>query len=144
MIRLVIRFVLVATGMVLLLVGGSVLAAPKRFLAANGIDVQEDPSLMSEMAAPSGIMIITALLMLAGVVRPRFTNLGLVAGGVVYGAYGVSRIVCLVIHGMPSPALITAALFELVVSGVLIMVRMTLASQQETRPRPPAPREAMA
>lgn len=132
--RAITRTALAASGAILSLIGGSLVLVPKAFLETSDVIVENDPGLLSELVAPSGVLIITGVLMIAGALRLHFANLGLVAGAIVYGSYGAGRLVSIGLHGMPSQSLIIATLVELGIAAVLISLRLTGASATQREP----------
>lgn len=113
------RVSLVGAGVIALLIGGTLMASPKAFLEMSHVFVDTDPNLMSEMTAPGGVLILTGILLLVGAVRLRFANLALIIGAVIYGSYGISRLVSMALHGLPSDSLIAATVIELAIAALL-------------------------
>ncbi|MEM9740779.1 MAG: DUF4345 domain-containing protein [Pseudomonadota bacterium] len=131
------RILLAGSGALLGVIGGAMLANTKAFLKTSGVEISADPSLLSELKAPSLILMIAAAVMLLGSARARFANLGLTFGGVVYGSYGLARLVGIAMEGLPSGSLIIATAIELVLGGLLLGHRIYSEASAETRiPRP--------
>ena len=128
------RFVLAGSGALLGLIGGAMLTKTRSFLETSGVEIAADPSLLSELKAPSGLLIIAAALMLAGSMRFRFANLGLVTGSVVYGSYALARIAGMVLDGLPSESLVIATVIELGLAGLLALLRLRNRKTAETVP----------
>jgi hypothetical protein len=118
--RIATRTALLGSGSLLELIGSTLLFSPEGFLAMSGVTVPQDPALMSELAAPASMLIIVACLMLIGGVKLRFADLGLLAGGTVYGSYGVGRVVSMFMHGLPSAPMIAAMLVEIGIGASLL------------------------
>ena len=118
--QVITRIALGSSGAILGYIGGSLLVNAEMFMAANGVEIGSDPSLMSELKAPAGLLLFVGAIMGAGSLRLRGANLGLVSGAVVYGSYGLSRLVSLLMDGAPSQSLIIAAVIELVISILLL------------------------
>ncbi|WOJ92476.1 DUF4345 domain-containing protein [Congregibacter variabilis] len=118
--RLITRTTLAICGVILGLIGCALIFSPQAFLQMSNIVVEKDPGLMSELIAPTGILLMSGAFMILGAVQMRFAGLGLVCGAIVYGSYGTGRVVSAVIHGFPSQSLITAALFELCIAALLV------------------------
>jgi hypothetical protein len=119
MTRLLTRAALAGSGAVLSLIGGALLLAPISFLAMSDVVIEHDPGLISELAAPATLLLIAGALMLAGAVRTRIADFALGAGAVVYGGYGLGRMLAMALHGLPSGSLIAATVFELAVASAL-------------------------
>lgn len=119
MTRLFTRAVLAGSGAILGIIGVSIMFAPKIFLATSEVIVEQDPGLMSEITAPTGLLVMTGLLMMLGAVNARFANSGLIFGALVYGSYGLSRVISMGLHGTPSDTLVVVTGFELAVAALL-------------------------
>ena len=119
------RGALTASGAILGLIGGALMFAPKAFLETSHVFIDSDPGLMSELTAPSGILIITGALMILGALKLRFANIALLIGAIVYGSYGLGRLVSMGLHGLPSESLITATVIEFAVAVVLLALRLS-------------------
>jgi hypothetical protein len=93
------------------------------------VTVARDPSLMSELTAPAGMLLVAALLMLISGFRPRYNDLGLVTGAIVWSSYGVSLPVGMVAYGVPSTALTIVTLVEIGMALLLVLLRLPRRSQ---------------
>lgn len=124
MIRLFTRTALAGSGVILGLIGGALMFTPKAFLETSHVFVERDPGLMSELTAPSGVLIISGVFMILGAVKLRLTNPALMIGAIVYGSYGVGRLVSMALHGIPSHSLVAATVIELGVAAVLVTLRL--------------------
>ncbi|MEM8816316.1 MAG: DUF4345 domain-containing protein [Pseudomonadota bacterium] len=134
--RLLSRSILAVSGTLLLVVGSSVLFKPEAFAAANGIALPESASLLSEYRAPGGMLIASAALILLGAVRTQYMRLAFALAALVYGSYGVSRLIALVLDGTPSAALTQAMAIELLLGSVCLAATLKLnRSQVKTRQR---------
>ncbi len=131
--RLVRRAVLSGSGSLLGLIGGALMFTPKEFLEMSHVIVERDPGLMSELVAPSGVLIITSAFMMLGAIKPRFANTGLSMGAIVYGSYGIGRLISMALHGLPSGSLVAAMVIELAVAAVLIVLRLASTPHKERR-----------
>ena len=126
--RIVTRSALTGSGAILGLIGGALMFAPKAFLETSHVFIDRDPGLMSELTAPSGVLIITGALMILGAIKLRFANLALLVGALVYGSYGLGRLVSMVLHGLPSESLITATAIEFAAAVVLLALRLSAST----------------
>ena len=66
--------------------------------------------------------------MILAAIKLRFANPALSIGAIVYGSYGVGRLISMVLHGLPSESLITATAVELAVAALLIVLRRTAST----------------
>ena len=108
---------LFAAGLLLLVIGGTILLIPHTFYASDGIILGNDPSLLSEIRAPGGLLAGSAVLILIGTFRHELRSLALTLTILVYGSFGLSRLLSLALDGMPSNNLMTATVIELVVAA---------------------------
>ena len=99
--------------------------APKAFLETSHVFIDHDPGLFSELTAPSGLLTIAGAFMMFAAIKFRFANLALSIGAIVYGSYGLCRLISMAFHGLPSESLIAATLIELSIAAVLIVLRLT-------------------
>ena len=107
---------LAVSGLMLLAIGLGILLAPTAFHAANGIALGTDSSLLSEVRAPGGLLAACALLILAGVVQLHRRALSLQLTVLVYGTFGVSRLLGMLLDGLPSGGIVAATGVELIVA----------------------------
>lgn len=128
MTRFVTRMVLFASGSLLDVIGGALLFAPRHFLEMSDISIGPDPSLLSEIAAPSGVLLMCGTFMILGALQFRFANAALLTGAMVYGSYGLGRLASFMIHGAPSQSLIVAMILELGIAGLLSALRRRIGA----------------
>lgn len=122
------RTVLAGSGAILGFIGCALLFAPRVFLATSEVLIEHDPGLMSEVTAPTGMLIATGTLMIVGAIKLRFANMALICGAVVYGSYGISRLVSMQLHGVPSDSLVIVTIVELCWAGLLVALRFARPS----------------
>jgi len=122
--RIMTRFLLAGSGTLLGFIGAAMLTRTEDFLAMSDVQIAPNPSLLSELKAPSALLILAGATMLIGSVRTRFADLGLTVGAVVYGSYGLARLVGTVLDGLPTGSLLIAMLIELVLAGLLMALRL--------------------
>ncbi|MEM7383983.1 MAG: DUF4345 domain-containing protein [Verrucomicrobiota bacterium] len=116
---------LFASGVILLGVGSAILLAPEAFHASNGIVLEKKASLMSEIRAPGGLLLASGLLILVASFRDRLRPQAVLLATLVYGTFGLSRMLSLLIDGMPSTGIVGAIVIELLVAafGLVILNR---------------------
>jgi len=111
------------SGLLLLVIGGSILLVPQAFhFVGNGIVLGDNPNLLSEIRAPGGLLAGSAVLILIGAFRPDLRTLAVILTVLVYGSFGLTRLFSLVLDGMPSTGLIGATVIELVIATVGLMI----------------------
>lgn len=117
--RPITRATLFGSGALLGLIGGALMASPKAFLELSHVYVERDPGLMSELTAPSGLLALAGAFLMLGAMKQRVANPALIVGAIVYGSYGIGRLVSIGLHGLPPGSLITATVIELVMALLL-------------------------
>lgn len=118
--RLVAKTSLGLAGVVAGFIGASILAAPQAFFAGNGVALSSNPSLMSEIRAPGGLLLIAGVYLLHQAFVARQLRSALQVGAAVFGAYGMGRLLSVVLDGVPSTSLIAATAVELAMAIVLL------------------------
>ena len=98
-------FFLGFAALLLLAIGGTILLIPHTFYASDGIMLGNNPSLLSEIRAPGGLLASSGLLILLGAFRSNLRSLSITLTALVYGAFGLSRLVGFALDGMPSSSL---------------------------------------
>lgn len=121
-------------GGLLLTIGGALLISPMSFLASSEVFVQKDPSLLSEFAASSGVLIFAGALMIFSAIKMYFIESALFVGAMVYLTYGLGRLLGVFFHGVPSTPLVMAMVIELIVGGVLLTLGLNSHRRQILKP----------
>lgn len=116
---------LVIAGILLIAVGGAIVFMPHTFHGSNGITLGDNPNLLSEVRAPGALLLCSGVAILMGAIRQQLRHLALTLSVLVYTSFGLSRLVSMVIDGMPSSSIVGAALIEVSVGlvGLLIVYR---------------------
>jgi hypothetical protein len=118
MIRAGTRVLLGLSSLVLLFIGGSILLDPHAFYATNHVVLTQDPSQLSEVRAPAGLLLVSGAWIGAGAFVQAQRRTALQIAAIVYGSYGLSRALGVLVDGWPSEGLVAAMGIELVL-GVL-------------------------
>ncbi len=110
------------SGMLLLVIGGTILFLPHAFYANDGILLGNDPNLLSEIRASGGLLTGSSLVILFGTFRPTLRSLVMILNILVYGSFGISRLLGMVLDGIPSNGLVIATMIELIVAAVGLLI----------------------
>ncbi|HZX24877.1 MAG TPA: DUF4345 domain-containing protein [Woeseiaceae bacterium] len=115
------RLVLAFSGLVAVAIAATILAAPQAFYGSYGIEVVGNATLVNELKAPAGTLLIAGLLMFAGVFRASFAVVSLVTATAVYLSYGLSRVLSIVVDGIPHSGIVSAAGIEIVIGVICLL-----------------------
>ncbi len=102
------RLILPASGLVVVGLAGTILSAPEAFYAGYGIEPGGTATLVNELKAPAGVLLIVGLLMFAGVVRSEFVVDSLTMAAAIYLSYGLPRLSSMAVDGFPNSSLVGA------------------------------------
>ncbi len=116
-----VRVVLGVSGVLAAGIASTILFAPEAFYGSYGIDVADNTTLVNELKAPAGMLLIAGLVMFAGVFRQQLMPMSLVTATVVYLSYGLSRILSIVLDGMPDSGMVSAASIEILIGVVCLL-----------------------
>ena len=119
---------LFVSGLMLLAIGLALLLIPNAFHASYGITHANDPNLLSEIRAPGGMLAASAVLILLGVFFDRLRSLAVVLTILVYGSFGVARLVGMAIDGMPASGIVSATILELAIAAIGFFIYRRRAS----------------
>lgn len=128
-----VKLTLLVSGLVAVGIAGTILVAPEVFYAGYGIEIAGDTTLVNELKAPAGALLVAGLLMLAGVFRTELVVVSLTTAAVVYLSYGLSRLLSMAMDGLPDSGLVSAASIELGigVACVLALLRAREINRQQ-------------
>ncbi len=107
------QVILVISGFVAIGIGGAILVAPAAFYAGYGIAWTVDPNLASEQQGVGGLLLGSGLLIAAGAFVAPLNLTATLLAAVLYLGYAGGRAVSMVLHGVPSTAIVLAGVVEL-------------------------------
>ena len=116
------KAVLFVAGSLLTLVAGFILGAPASFYGSNGIDLGTNLSLLNELKAPAGLLLVAGLFMLAAVFRQRLADNATALAALIYLAYAISRFASMALDGVPAAGLVQAAALEALIGLACLAV----------------------
>jgi hypothetical protein len=126
----VLKSVLFLSGLVAVLIGGFIVVAPEAFYAVYGIQFDGDVSLLNEVRATGGALLAIGGLITAGAFVTRLTFTSAVVAPVLYLSYGLSRVLSVTVDGMPVGELTQAAVAEIVIGLVCVVVLLKYRQRQ--------------
>jgi hypothetical protein len=121
----VLKTILFFSGLLLTVVGAAILFAPVASSARNGIELGSNISLLNDVRASGGVVLGSGVLILLGAFMARLTFTSTVVSIVIYLSYGISRILSIVMDGMPVEGLVRATIVEILIGlvGVFALIK---------------------
>ncbi|WP_124981488.1 DUF4345 domain-containing protein [Nonlabens xiamenensis] len=115
-----VKVLLIISGIIGIWIGYSLLFSPVTFEASAGINLGEDINLLSEIRAPSGLLLVSGIIIILGAFFSKLTIYSIQLSCLIYLSYGLSRIISIIFDGFPSEPLQIALFVELLV-GLLCL-----------------------
>ena len=113
---------LIIAGLLLLAIGGAILLAPHALHGSNGIALGDNPNLLSEIRAPGGLLANSGIFILIGAFRRELRSRSIQLTTLVYGSFGIARLVSIWLDGLPSSSLVAATMLELIVAFIGLVI----------------------
>ena len=129
---ILIRVLVFVSGIIGLGIGLALLLTPITFEASAGIHLDNNASLLSEIRAPGGTLILGGIFTIIGAFNLKITFSALFISGLFHTGYGVARVVGILFDGLPHQTLILAMCVELTVGVLSIMALFYLYFKDQT------------
>ena len=110
-----VKSVLILAGVIGISVGIGQLFFPIAFEASAGINVAGAASLLSEIRAAGGTLLIAGIAMLFGAFKPSLGDFALSLAMLFYLGYGLSRSYGMVMDGLPGQSLVMVTVAEIII-----------------------------
>jgi hypothetical protein len=114
----VLKAILFSSGLIMTGIGGAILFMPMAMFASNGIDLGGNISLLNEIRPPGGALLAIGLLIMSGAFVAKMTFSAAVLTILIYLSYGISRILSMVIDGIPAEGLVVVTVAEIIIGIV--------------------------
>lgn len=124
--------VLLVAGTLLILIGASILLSPVDFYATNNIELGKNISLINEIKAPAGLLLVAGAFMIRAIFVRRITDTALSLAALVYLTYALSRSASMVSDGLPVTGLVQAAALEGFIGITCLLVLLASKNQPRT------------
>jgi hypothetical protein len=120
-----VKALLIVAGVCGIAIGGALLFQPVAFEASAGIHLEGDVNMLSEVRAPGGALLAGGVIILSGVFFPAVTYTSVVLATLFFLSYGLSRILSMIIDGVPATSLIMATVAEVIIGilGIAILIK---------------------
>ncbi|MFK7864295.1 MAG: DUF4345 domain-containing protein [Pseudohongiellaceae bacterium] len=108
-------------GWVAVLIGVFIVIEPISMLSPYGLQTELSNSLLSELRAPGGMLIVCGLTIVHSAVVPHFRERGLYLSAMVYGSYAGGRLLSIFLDGIPQIEILSALAIELTLCGLSLV-----------------------
>ena len=125
------KTILIITGLMASIIGAAILFAPVAFYATYGIEIGDNSSLLNEIRAPGAALLASGILIMSGAFIEKLTFSAIVVSTLLYLSYGLSRLMSMVIDGIPVEGLVHAAVLEIVTGLACIFAFMIYRRKQK-------------
>lgn len=127
-----VKALLVVAGISGIVIGGALLFNPVAFEASAGISLgKENINLLSEVRAPGGALLAGGILILLGAFISKLTQTSVVLASLFYLSYGFSRILSMVVDGVPTTSLVMATVVEIIIGMLSVSILFAFRKQQQ-------------
>lgn len=113
---------LLVSGVLLILVGASIILSPADFYGSNNIDLGADISLLNELKAPAGFLLVAGFFMITAIFVRRRRDVALSLAALIYLSYAVTRFLSMVLDGVPASGLIMATVIEATIGLACLLI----------------------
>lgn len=106
--------ILTVAGLAAILIGGTILFAPFPFFSSTGVELGDNPTLLSDIRGLGALLFFAGILIgLGGFVRALAFTAAL-TGAIAYLGYVIARVLSLALDGVPHSSILAALAAELV------------------------------
>ncbi len=118
-----VKVLLFVSGIIGIGVGSALLFDPVGFEASAEINLAGNVNLLSEMRAPGGALLAAGVLILLGGFIPKLTQTSILLSSLFYLSYGLSRVVSIIIDGVPNESLVVVTVVEIII-GIISLAML--------------------
>lgn len=116
------KTVLFISGLIAIAIGTAIVIIPTTFYAIYSIELGSNVSLLNELRGTGGALLATGILIMSGAFFTSMTFSSLVISTLLYLSYGLSRILSMIIDGMPAEGLVQSAALEIAIGLVCVIL----------------------
>jgi hypothetical protein len=126
-----VKALLIVAGLSGIAVGGALLVAPVAFEASAGIRLEENVNMLSEVRAPGGALLAGGVLILLGAFIASLTYTSVLLASLFFLSYGLSRILSIVVDGIPTTSLVMATIAEIIIGILSISILINFRKKEQ-------------
>ena len=128
------RIVLVVFGTIGTVIGIALLFFPILFESSAGIELNNKISLLSEIRAYGGVILTSGIVIVMGAFISKLTYSSLAFSSLLYLAIGFSRIISIILDGIPAEVLVSATIAELFIGFTSLFLLFRMAKKKQIKP----------
>lgn len=125
-----INVLLHVNGWVAALIGIFIVLEPVSMLSPYGLQAELSSSLLSELRAPGGLLIVCGLTIVHSAIIPHFRERGLYLSVMVFGSYAAVRLFSTFLDGIPEIEILGA----LAIESILCALSLTAIGTARNKP----------
>ncbi len=112
--------VLLIAGSLLILIAAFITTSPVAFYASNEIELGANVSLLNELKAPAGFLLVAGIFMVVAVFIRSLATTAMLLGAMIYLSYAAARFISVGVDGLPAEGLVQAAALEAVIGAACL------------------------
>ncbi|MBC8268320.1 MAG: DUF4345 domain-containing protein [Rhodospirillaceae bacterium] len=124
------RVFLIVSGLIGIAIGGALLFTPVEFQASSGISLADDVNLLSEIRAPGGALLAAGIIIVSGAFVQKITQTSILLSCLFYLSYGASRLVGVMVDGVPNNTVIAAMACEIIIGLISLFALLSFQRKQ--------------
>lgn len=124
------KTILLISGFIASAIGATILFSPGSFYASYGITFDGNINMLNEIRTSGGALLASGLLIMSGAFVDKMAFTAAVVSTLLYLSYGLSRVLSIVIDGVPVEGLLQAAVLEIVI-GLACIFSLILYSEKQ-------------
>lgn len=113
---------LIVSGLIVFLVGSGITFFPYEFYASNKISLENNASLLNEIRASGGMLLVSGLAIMSGAFVKKLTLTSTILSTLIYLSYGLTRVLSYFVDGRPADSLVQATVLEIIIGLVSLYV----------------------
>ena len=122
--------ILIISGLIASVIGSAILFTPVAFYATYGVELAGNFSLLNEIRAPGGALLVSGILIMSGAFVDKLTFTAVVVSTLLYLSYGLSRVMSIAVDGIPAEELVQAAVLEIVIGLACVYALIKYREEQ--------------
>lgn len=137
--QIMLKSIIIISGLIGVFVGTEILFMPVTFYATSGINLGDNVSLLNEIRASGGALLAGGVVIILGAFWEKLTFTSIVLATLLYLSYGFSRIISMIVDGVPAEILVYVAVSEIVVGLVCAFALLQISHRGKLESESVAP-----